>query len=108
MLDKLRKFKIDHLRPEQRIRYEEIKWLLDDINNRQTGRSYLMVLAFLETAAKNPGKWVRCFDHTNLRQANVLLTNKVKEVFGSLNAKGYALQVDPGNYIRIIKLEETK
>jgi len=104
MLEKIRKYRIDHLRPEQRIRYEEVKWLLDDINNRQTGRSYLMALAFIEIAAENPGKWIRCFDHYGNFVSNRYMIETIVSVFKDLSIKDSQLQVTRDNLIKISKV----
>jgi len=57
------------LTPKQLAALPHIEWLLDDwldpinLNNRATGRSFLMAVIFIRMAQKSPGRWIEIFDH---------------------------------------------
>jgi hypothetical protein len=47
------------LNDKQKEYYNALKWFLDDKkNNRQTGRSVLMYLIYLEIAISKPNEWI--------------------------------------------------
>jgi len=56
--------KLFKLTQDQQQKLDTLKWLISDHHNdRETGRTTLLAMAFIEKAITNPGLWVRLFDH---------------------------------------------
>jgi len=65
----------------QKKHFPTIKWLVDD--TRQTGKSYLLALAFVEKALEFRGVWVYVFDHYPIQQGREHLLSIVRNILGS-------------------------
>lgn len=66
-----------------------IEWLLDPINYRATGRSHVMLLAYVNLAFRYPHTWINVRDHFPSNLADEFLMSNiqsfVKKEFPKLN-----------------------
>jgi hypothetical protein len=76
--------------------YSSIRWLLDDgepkklmdgeeflgfiPKNRQSGRSMLMAIIFINMAMERPGEMIRVFDHTGEPKADQNMMFRIQEI----------------------------
>lgn len=70
------------LTPKQIEALPHIEWLLDmalppDHSNRATGRSFVMMIAFLNLAKRNPGRFISVFDHFNHTRNNRYMLDNI-------------------------------
>lgn len=81
------------LRKEQLRHYNSVKWLLTDgphekreelpapvQRHRQTGRSTLMAIIFIEEAMERPGKPIRIFDHYDNKVSHKYMVERIKKL----------------------------
>ena len=84
------------LNKKEKDRLEAIEWLLDDsILARQTGRTKLMAIAFINKASRNEGKPIKVFDHTGTKAGIVFLFTSIEQIIEDDNVlKDYYFQID--------------
>lgn len=68
------------LTEDQQAAFGAILWLID--GPRDSGRSTVLAMAFLAKAVRNPGQWIRLFDHENLRHHSRFLFPLIDQLWG--------------------------
>lgn len=83
-----------HLTPEQRAKFDAIRWLIGDGPIR-SGRTRLMAVAFLEKANSNKEIWIRIFDHERSELADSNLMSEIVGIFEcTFKDDVYKIEVD--------------